>query len=349
MKILFVSPHPGFGGASTANRAMAEMMAAKGHEVVYMDEYAEGDMDDCKFLYSDFPIHKYAKRERKKTTKYFETNSFDIIFIGVPIIGFYYWHLLRKLRNKGVKICYVFHSLSLSNGLSGKVDELFQSLALYNATDLLFVSQFTLDSWSKYAAVRKLKDRSHIIYNAIQEQNITNKIIGEKYSVSFVGRLSNEKDPTLFCKVARESVINSLPFSFNMYGDGPLMEILKKEFSGYVTFHGFERNGKKIYANTDILLMTSQFENCPMAILESSAHGIPCVAPKVGGIPEIVKSGFNGLLFTNRDSEDILQCLNEIQIYYSSFSENSYSESKKYKYDVISTEWEKTLQKIKNG
>lgn len=349
MKILFISPHPGFGGASTANRTMAEMMTYKGYEVVYMDEYAEGDMGEYKFIYSDFPIHKNATRERAKTAKYIETNSFDIIFIGVPIIGFYYWYLLRKLKNKGVKICYVFHSLSLSNGLFGKVDELLQSLALYNATDLLFVSQFTLDSWSKYAVVRKMKVRSHVIYNAIKEQDITNRIIGDKYKVSFVGRLSEEKDPTLFCKVAKESFVRSLPFSFHMYGDGPLMELLKKEFTGCVTFHGFERDGKKIYSNTDILLMTSHFENCPMAILESSAHGIPCVAPKVGGITEIVKSGFNGLLFTSRDSEDILKCLNEIQMSYPSFSENAYSESKKYKYDVISTEWEKKLQKIING
>ena len=161
--------------------------------------------------------------------------------------------------------------------------------------------------------------------------------------------MSEEKDPTLFCNVARESVVKSLPFSFHMYGDGPLMELLKKQFSGYVTFHGFERDGNKIYSNTDILLMTSQFENCPMAILESAAHGIPCVAPKVGGIPEIVKSGFNGQLFANRDTEDILMYLNEIQMSYSSFLENAYSESKKYKYEVISTKWEQALQKIING
>lgn len=349
MRILFISPHPGFGGASTANRSMAEMMTSIGHEVIYMDEYADGGMSDYSFVYSDFPIHMNAFKERTKVAKYFDTNSFDVIFIGVPIIGFYYWHLFRKLRAKGVKICFVFHSLSLSKGLSSRVDELFQLIALYNATDLLFVSKFTQKSWSKYAAVRKLKDHAHIVYNAIQEQNITDKIFGEKYKVSFVGRLSEEKDPILFCKVAREAFVKSLPFSFHMYGDGPLMDLLKMEFSSWVTFHGFERDGKNIYSNTDILLMTSQFENCPMAILESSAHGIPCVAPKVGGIPEIVKSGFNGLLFTNRDSEDILKCLNQIQMSYATFSENAYSESMNYKYDVISAEWENTLLKIING
>ena len=58
MKILFVSPHPGFGGSSSANRNIAQMIASLGHEVVYLDEYLPEDINikGCKI--NKTPIHK---------------------------------------------------------------------------------------------------------------------------------------------------------------------------------------------------------------------------------------------------------------------------------------------------
>jgi glycosyltransferase involved in cell wall biosynthesis len=53
-----------------------------------------------------------------------------------------------------------------------------------------------------------------------------------------------------------------------------------------------------IYANADIGVVASSWENMPFAVLESLASGLPVVASDVGGIPELVENGICGLLVT---------------------------------------------------
>lgn len=49
-------------------------------------------------------------------------------------------------------------------------------------------------------------------------------------------------------------------------------------------------------AHPDLLICTSKSEGLPVSMMEAMAHGIPVVSVDVGGISEIVKNGFNGLL-----------------------------------------------------
>lgn len=345
MRILFISPHPGFGGASTANRNMATMMASIGHDVVYMDEYLPSDINVEGCVIDRTPIHanKFSQRVAKD---YFKRIHFDIIFIGVPIIGLYYYSLFSKLKKRGIRICMIFHSLSLSNGWMSKIDEHLTDFAVKVATHLLFVSEFTKMSWSKYRNIRNLSNNSFVVYNAIKKSSWTRKKSTDVKKISFVGRLSPEKDPNLFCKLAVCKRNNGSALQFNLYGDGPLMEQLKKEYSDEVTFYGFETDINKIYSNTDILVMTSIFENCPMAVLEAASFGIPCIVPKVGGIPEIIKHGLNGLLYEDRNPKRIADLLNEMIDNYSRYSENAIRISNNYSFEEIKKDWTSVIHKI---
>ena len=347
MRILFISPHPGFGGASTANRNMATMMASIGHDVVYMDEYLPSDINVEGCVIDRTPIHanKFSQRVAKD---YFERNHFDIIFLGVPIIGLFYYSLFSKLKKRGVRICMIFHSLSLSNGLMAKIDECLTDFAAKVATHLLFVSEFTKMSWRKYRNIRNLSNNSFVVYNAIKKCSKTRRKITEVKKISFVGRLSPEKDPNLFCKLAACKRNNGSALQFNLYGDGPLMEQLKKEYCDEVTFYGFETDINKIYSNTDILVMTSIFENCPMAVLEAASFGIPCIVPKVGGIPEIIKHGLNGLLYEDRNPKKIAELLDEMIDNYSNYSENAFKNANDYSFEEIQKVWNSVINKIKS-
>jgi glycosyltransferase involved in cell wall biosynthesis len=53
------------------------------------------------------------------------------------------------------------------------------------------------------------------------------------------------------------------------------------------------------------LLLPSFEENCPMAILEAMAAGVPVVASEVGGIPELIENGVTGFLCHPSDNESI--------------------------------------------
>jgi glycosyltransferase involved in cell wall biosynthesis len=59
----------------------------------------------------------------------------------------------------------------------------------------------------------------------------------------------------------------------------------------------------------DVLALPSYQEALPMAILEAMAAGLPIVATRVGGIPEVVVDGYNGFLLSPGDIVGLAQRL----------------------------------------
>jgi glycosyltransferase involved in cell wall biosynthesis len=53
----------------------------------------------------------------------------------------------------------------------------------------------------------------------------------------------------------------------------------------------------------------SRFENFPNVVLESISQGCPTIASKVGGIPEIIRDGENGLLFEPRSPNVLAEAI----------------------------------------
>ncbi len=83
---------------------------------------------------------------------------------------------------------------------------------------------------------------------------------------------------------------------------------------------GLEKNvtfaGRKLHAEiprwlaaTDVLCLPSRREGCPNVILEALASGRPVVASRVGGIPELIEHGKNGLLVPADDPEALAEAL----------------------------------------
>ena len=88
MKIIIISPHPGFGGASTANQNIAKSLMIAGHQIVYMDEYFPKELESKSNLHIDYyPIHQNGIRKQIETYKYIKSLNPDFIILGMPIIG----------------------------------------------------------------------------------------------------------------------------------------------------------------------------------------------------------------------------------------------------------------------
>ncbi|MDP8259981.1 MAG: glycosyltransferase family 4 protein [Candidatus Gygaella obscura] len=65
-----------------------------------------------------------------------------------------------------------------------------------------------------------------------------------------------------------------------------------------------------ILSEIDILVFPSIWqENYPLTILEALSVNIPVIASRIGGIPEVIRDGDNGILFTPNDHNDLLRCL----------------------------------------
>ena len=66
------------------------------------------------------------------------------------------------------------------------------------------------------------------------------------------------------------------------------------------------------FERADIFVFPSHYEGMPMAVLEAMAAGLPVVATAVGGIPELVEDGVNGVLVPPRAPKDLSLALDKL-------------------------------------
>ena len=87
---------------------------------------------------------------------------------------------------------------------------------------------------------------------------------------------------------------------------------------------------KKIYSNTDILIITSPLHNFPYVALESNSYGIPVITAAKGDVRKIVKNNFNGYVFRKRTPENFSHFIAKTVQNYKYLSNNSFINAKKY-------------------
>ncbi len=337
MKILFISPNPIWGGAATANLSIAKMLIESGHSVIYNDEYLKESVYDGIHI-DHSPIHRKRFVDRSIIHQLVIKESIDII-IWNTLIAIYYNPEIRKFSERGIKQICIIHSLSLSQNIKGKLIDYLISRTIVNMSAIVYVSQYTYNSWNKYQIVRKSNVDQFVIYNCINQGTKKDTRISDlsKIRIGFVGRLSEEKQPEVFCLLSEIS-----KYQYVVYGTGPMLDKLRSSYPK-VTYKGLVMNVAEIYSNIDILVLTSKFENCPMVVLEAKALGIPCVAPCVGGIPEIVEDGFDGVLYYRYNSTEILSAIETVLSNYSIFSENCQNKSRDFMPHNIIKYWNKAL------
>jgi glycosyltransferase involved in cell wall biosynthesis len=69
-----------------------------------------------------------------------------------------------------------------------------------------------------------------------------------------------------------------------------------------VHFAGYQSQPQRFLAAMDFFALTSRSEGMPLAVLEAWAAGLPVVASRVGGVPELIEANQSGLLFESGDA-----------------------------------------------
>ena len=130
----------------------------------------------------------------------------------------------------------------------------------------------------------------------------------EDVVIGFLGRLSEEKAPDVFVDIAaRCSHVKSLRFI--MTGAGPMrtrVQRLAKRLPPWVRFDflGMVDDVLKVLRLCDLVVVPSRVDGRPMIVLESLACGIPVVASKIGGIPDLIVEGKTGFMCEPANAED---------------------------------------------
>jgi glycosyltransferase involved in cell wall biosynthesis len=107
---------------------------------------------------------------------------------------------------------------------------------------------------------------------------------------------------------------------FLLVGTGPMEERRRKEaidlgLDGSVVFAGFRKDALRLVSELDLFVLASLQEGLSIALVEAMALGKPVVATNVGGIPEVIENGREGLIVAPRNpnalAAGILQLLQD--------------------------------------
>ena len=102
-----------------------------------------------------------------------------------------------------------------------------------------------------------------------------------------------------------------------IFGQGPLAteltsRVAQAEFEGRVKMAGFRDDLHRVFPNLYAVVHPAEREGLGVALLQASASGVPVVAARAGGIPEIILDDVNGITFDIADEVGLLSALDAL-------------------------------------
>ena len=127
-----------------------------------------------------------------------------------------------------------------------------------------------------------------------------------------VGRLSTEKGQHGLVQAFADVLHRGVDAKLRIVGDGPLRESLSKSIAELGLQERCVLVGQKTeaevlqeLAEADLFVQSSLMEGLPVVLMEALGMQVPVIAPRVAGIPELVRDGETGLLFTAGDWREL--------------------------------------------
>ncbi len=320
MKILYGITKSNFGGAQRYVFDLATEVKKQGHEVFVLcgkggtlvkklgEENIKAieipslgrDISIFDDITSFFSIYKILRKEKPGV---FHINSSKMGGIGA-LAG----------RLAGIKkIIFTSHGWAFNENRSWIEKFIIKFLywiILVLSHKTICVSEETRRQISKLPFV---KNKLLVVHNGITQFSMLPTQPREILIVGALGELHNIKGFDILLK-AWGKFVQKHGAKLQILGEGEERKKLEKladelGVSRLVEFKGYVDNARAELLNFDIFVMPSRSENLPYAILEAGFAGLPVIASKVGGIPEIIENGVSGILVPKEDPETLLSSL----------------------------------------
>ena len=197
---------------------------------------------------------------------------------------------------------------------------------------------------------KKAQHNSQIIYNPVI---VTEKSkIQKNKKIVTIGRLTSQKNHILLIK-AFKRIHDIFPdYTLHIYGEGKLRDKLLNKveelsISDSFVLHGYTPNVHKEIADSEIFILSSDYEGLSNALLEAMIMGIPCISTDCAGSSEVIEDGVNGLLVPVGSEDKLFQAIISLitnKDLADRISEKSLLSASKFDFNTIIKQWEAVLE-----
>jgi len=189
--------------------------------------------------------------------------------------------------------------------------------AKYTAARIVSVSSDLGDFWKQHADPQRVS----LLRNGVDLEHVNSSLTpaeakqrlgipGDRFVVGIAARLECIKRHDLFLATASYLAEKLSNANFVIAGGGRQKNslqrlILESGLQDRAVLLGERNDVYDVLRAMDILLISSDHEGIPMVMLEAMALGVTVVARKVGGMPEVIRDGVNGILVSSDNPEEL--------------------------------------------
>ena len=254
----------------------------------------------CEYIIHLNTILKIIKIGRRKNIDLIHLNNQMVLnFMGVFVAKFLSIPCVSHLRT--------FNSYGLNNS---KISYSRKIMIYYIA-----ISAQIKQHWVEKGLDTKKIDAIYNVYqssddDALPDNDILSISEYDGYKIIFAGRLIECKGIPFLVKGFEQIINNNINAKLFLVGNGEDENELKEYISGlnikqHVVFMGYRSNPLVFIRNADLLVLPSSEEGFGRVLLEAMDVGTPVIGTRIGGMPEIIEHGVNGLLVNYGDVDNL--------------------------------------------
>ena len=244
-------------------------------------------------------------------------------------------HVHAHFANHPAASAYVVHRLTglpysfTAHGADLQVDQHMLCEKISRASAVVTISSYNKAFISEKCGP-SLADKVQVIYCGVDTRvfsppQLERQPAGQGLNILLIGTLYEVKGHTYLIEACRLLQEQGLPFTCHLVGYGPLHQVLLDQVTNsglkeVVHFHGQlprQEIARRLQA-ADVLVVPSiptregRREGIPVVLMEAMASGVPVIASRISGIPELVEDGVSGLLVEPRQPEALAAALRSL-------------------------------------
>lgn len=159
---------------------------------------------------------------------------------------------------------------------------------------------------------------ANVIYNGVPKIVLRAFPNVGEYTIMMPARVSSAKDhKSLIMAFELFNCINSRLVLCGAGTDAPEFIALAKQLAptthGRISFLGQSSSIEEIYSQCDVVALISNFEALPLSVIEAMSCGKAVIATGVGGVPELITNGVNGVLVRRGCVDDIVDAFKKFE------------------------------------